>query len=352
MRRHPSLEPLEEKALLTTMSSLGPGLDVGPALSQSDTQAIQQVATTNNLDMFLTQLALLADGRQAVQQDALTVLNDGRDIDLQLRELADSKGIDVPSDITGADESSGMQVVAAVKSAMFEPTYLIALIQAEVRLATQLQAESTGSQDSDVRQFAQTALPLVQTDLMATVGLLTGTGAGTSGGTAPPTSPSSPTLGGDDLQTLERSYSGTLLEHFLAQLTALETKNSDVQSYAEKLIDDHEQEDVQLARYAIATGTYLPPSIQGQDVQTAEQVLAPLGTTQYDRNYLMTMVQTHTQDIQDNEQTIATTQNPVLRQFAQDDIPTDWLHRAGAEFLLSSPAFSSTGRGLGHRRRF
>jgi hypothetical protein len=41
-------------------------------------------------------------------------------------------------------------------------------------------------------------------------------------------------------------------------------------------------------------------------------------------------------DIKDNRQTLATTQNPTLLQFAQDDIPTDFLHRAGAQLLLRS----------------
>jgi hypothetical protein len=51
------------------------------------------------------------------------------------------------------------------------------------------------------------------------------------------------------------------------------SKDSKVDDYADKLIADHEQEDVQTGTYAAATGTYLPASIQGQDIQTAIKVL-------------------------------------------------------------------------------
>src|SRR4051794_29610621 len=51
------------------------GLNVGTALSDNDTQALEQVASTNNLEMFLTQLALLSDSRTDVQQNAQMLLN-------------------------------------------------------------------------------------------------------------------------------------------------------------------------------------------------------------------------------------------------------------------------------------
>ena len=117
------------------------------------------------------------------------------------------------------------------------------------------------------------------------------------------------------------------MEYFLAQLTDLQTDDSNVDNYAEKLIEDHEQELVQLGSFAAATGTYLPASIQGDNVQTSRQVLSAANTPSYVKTYLTTMVQTHTMDIQDNQQTLATTTNPTLVQFAQDDLPTDWMHR-------------------------
>ena len=45
------------------------------------------------------------------------------------------------------------------------------------------------------------------------------------------------------------------------------------------------------------------------------------------------MVKTHTTDLQHNEATVSATQDPVLKQFAMDDMGTDFLHRLGAQTL-------------------
>jgi hypothetical protein len=44
------------------------------------------------------------------------------------------------------------------------------------------------------------------------------------------------------------------------------------------------------------------------------------------------MAKSHTTDLQ--EATVASTQNPVLKEFAMDDMGTDFLHRLGAQTLL------------------
>ena len=128
------------------------------------------------------------------------------------------------------------------------------------------------------------------------------------------------------------------MEKFLAQFTDLVSNESRVQLYAEKLISDHEMESIQLGMYAVASGSYLPASIQGGEIPTAMKVLSVFSsstnTSKYDRNYLQTMVRSHTMDLTTSRNTIATTTNPVLNEFAMDDIPTDVMLRQGATLLL------------------
>jgi predicted outer membrane protein len=326
--------PISAAASTTGTAVTGGGaLTVGPALSNGDTQALEGVASTNNLGMFLTQLAILKDSRSDVQQNARAILNDTRNVDLQLNQFAQSRGALVPSDLMGADESAARQVVATVNRASFDSTYVSALVQAEQRQVGQIQQDAGSVQDSGLKSLLQAIEPTAAADLSAAQTLQSGGGAGAL--PTPPTSPSSATLSAADLQTLEQSYSGTLNEHFLAQLTDLASQNPNVQTYAEKLISDHEQEDVQLGMYSAATSTYLPASInEASDLQAAQSVLSAVNRQGYNVVYLRQMVKTHTQDIQNNQQTIATTTNAALKQFAQDDIPTDYLHRAGAQFLL------------------
>jgi predicted outer membrane protein len=136
------------------------------------------------------------------------------------------------------------------------------------------------------------------------------------------------------------SYSTNLAERFLGQFTDLITNSNGVRQYADKLINDHAQTAVKQGRYAAATGTYLPASAQGSDVSTALKVVGAVNTrgrsTKYDRVYLQAMVRSHSADIQTNQNVVATIQNPVLKEFAMEDIPTDYLHRQGAQTLLRS----------------
>jgi predicted outer membrane protein len=308
----------------------GMGITLGPALSNQDVQALQQITEANNAMMFITQLAILKDGDPTVQQASLSLLNDSRNLDLQLDELASSKATPVPSDVSGQAQATAKQALSATNTGSFDQVYKNTLVQAEQQLIGQLQ-QGTSSQDSDFQSLSRTALTTAQADLAIAQGLQSG-----NVGSLPNAvnTPSSSTLSSQDLQTLAQSYSGTMTEHFLAQVTALQTNNPNVKNYANKLISDHEQEDVQLGRYAAATGTFLPAAIQGEDIQTSQHVLGSVNRARYVRVYLTQSVKTHTQDIMSNQQTIATTQNPSLKQFAQDDIATDWLHRAGALLLL------------------
>jgi predicted outer membrane protein len=282
-------------------ASAAPNAAATPA--DAGTVALQQAASANNLEMFLAQLAMFS-GQGAAQQAALTVLNQDRDIDLQIHSLADSLGTVVPSDITPSDQPIAKQVVTSInKSSADQTAFLNAVVQAETQRIGQLQQQISSVPAGGVKDLLQSMLPVVRAHLAAAQALLAGTSPVT--GPAPSTTPSSATLNGGDLQILERSYSTTLTERFLAQLTDLQSNNSNVQLYAQKLINDHEQEVLEIGRYAAATQTYLPANIQGTDVQTSQKVLSAVNSRRYDNNYLKTMVQSHTMDIKDNWQTIA-----------------------------------------------
>jgi predicted outer membrane protein len=313
------VEPLEGRALLT-------------GVAPSDVMMVQTLASANNLEAFVDQLALLQGPYAGAAATEQVMLNHTRDLDLALHSVADENGIPLPADVMGADQTAAQGVVAALGTTNFPAAYLDAAFQGQVHVIGDLQLMASGASDPNLQAAAAAALPAAQADLGSIVALGSGT---VTAPTSLPAGPVSATLNSSDVQTLTQDSSTTVMEHFLAQLTALQTRNGNVQQYAEKLMSDHEQEAVQLGNYAQATGTYVPAGItQPQDLQETDQVLRSVNRGNYDRVYLETMVRSHTQDIQSNQQTIATTQNPVLKQFSVDDIPTDFLHRLGAAVLL------------------
>jgi hypothetical protein len=335
------VESLEGKALLSGVHAAplaahaievrqaGP---VGNALlNNSDVQALQQLASANNTVAFLTELTMLENPRINANPSALQALNDGRDLDLALHQVSDPNGLPLPADIQGADKATANLAVSGINTRRFGQRDSAALLQAGNSLVNQLQ-QLANSPNSELSAIGQTFLPVAGADMQNLKTLLQG---GTpSVPTPPPTTPSSNGLGASDLQTLEKAYSTNLTERFLGQLTALETRNHGTEQYAEKLISDHEHAAVQIGNYALSTQTYLPANIQGQNAMLSGRILRTANRRAYNRVYLQSMVQAHTMDILDNERTIATTTNPVLKQLAMEDLGTDWMHRASAQLLL------------------
>lgn len=339
-RTHLQVEKLEGKALLSGVRAAPVASHVIAArqfsnmsnpLPSSDVQSLQQLASANNTVTFLTQLTMLESPRINADPNALKALDDARDLDLALHQVAQSNGTVVPADIEGTDVATARAAVSGINTRFFGQRDSAALLQAGNTLVSDLQHLAT-SKSPDLQVISQVFLPVASADVHNLE--LAMHGGTPVVGTPPSTTPNSTNLGASDLQTLEKSYSTTQMERFLAQFTALETRNNGLHQYAEKLIQDHEMEAIQIANYAQSTGTYLPANIQAQDAMTSERVLHFGNTRAYDRVYLRTMVHSHTKDIMDNRLTVATTTNPTLKQFAMDDLGTDWVHRAGAQFLL------------------
>lgn len=335
----------------TTGSITGGGLvTVGPPPTSQETDLFQQVAIANNAVAFLTQLEILKGTTSNLQQASMSVLNDARNLDLLAYNTANSLGVSLPADLIGNVKTTVMQAVTAVNGGQFEKAYATALSSVGSTMVSQLQMMEGSNINASLRTFATTALPIVQTDIAA---LQTVANGGTSTLPTVSTSPSSSTLSSTDLNTLATSYSTATTERFLGQLTALTSNNLQIRLYGEKLISDHEMQALQISSYAAATGTFLPASITSSaDLSAAMKVLNAVptssggGTTSYDQTYLMGAVSGHIADMTANENTVNTTTNAVLKQFAISDLPTDLMHLNAAIYLMQQE-LGSTGTGTG-----
>jgi predicted outer membrane protein len=156
-----------------------------------------------------------------------------------------------------------------------------------------------------------------------------------------------PTGTTSDAQFKQQHFSGSQTDLFLSQTAALLDPRSDVQNYAMKLVDDHTHDLEELTAVAINESVNLQGGIMGNDQQTARQVLATAGSQSFDQTYLQQMVQTHTQDLQSNQQELNQTQDPNLRAYISSDLNTDFLHLLGAQALLSQ---SNNNNGGQHNR--
>ena len=317
----------------TSSPVTGGGLVSVPAAPASgDVEMMQSAASGNNLVRFLTQFEALSGSNPATQQTATSILNDAGNVDLAMQSFAGSVGVSIPVVIVGNDQIVAQQMISGVKAGNTDQTFSSVIVQAENALVSRLQQMATGAQDPAVRSFAAGLLPTVEADQAAANG--TGTLAPVS------STPSSTTLSSTDLSDardvlldgpdgdLPRPAHHAGHDHYRDLL------------YAEKLMGDHEGGNVTLGTYAATTGTYLPAAIDSADTPAAMTVVAALGATGgknsagYDRVYFKQMIMGHTMALQFCDTLIDTTQNPVLKQFAVNVVPTVFLHRMGAHVLL------------------
>ncbi len=317
----------------TAGSVTGGGLlSVSPAPDSGDVAMMQQAGGDTELVLFLTQFEVLSGSNPATQQTAASLLNDGRNVELALNAFAGSVAVTLPPNVTGNNQVLAQQMVAGYRAGTTDQTYSSLIVQAETSLVAVFQQMATGAQDPAIRTFAAGILPTVQADLAAAQGT----------GTLAPVSnvASSTTLSSSDLSTLETYYSIDAMEHFLGQLTGMVMTRSGIVQYSTKLIVDHEGANITLGSYAATTATYLPAAISPGDAPMAMTIIAalhsakPVNSVSYDRVYLNNMVMGHTAALQFTHTVIATTQNPVLRQFAANIALTIYIHRMAANTLL------------------
>jgi uncharacterized protein (DUF305 family) len=297
----------------------------------SDVTAMQSGSAAIETVLFLTQFEALSGSNSSTEQLALSILNDTRNVELSFNNFAGSQAIMVPPNIGGPIQSLATQMISGVTAGTTDQTFSSLIVQAESSLVAQFQAMATGAQDANIRSFAASILPTIQTDLAAAQGKVT----------LPPVSstPSSGMLNASDLSNVETYYSINLMERFLGQLTVLVTQKPMISMYSSKLIADHEGGELQLGGYAASTQTYLPAAISSGDAPMALTIINALGSvrpgnsTHYDRVYLNQMIMGHTAALQFTNSVITTTQNPELSQFATNIGSTIWMHLVTAKTL-------------------
>src|SRR3954469_9646905 len=112
-------EALEDRTLLAgnvPLLSSVPGGGISTPTSTVDAQAMQQDASSNNMELLMAQTELLVGTRTDVQEYAALLMGDHRHSGFALRSLADSRGVILPGDITGNDQTMAIQFLNNLKS--------------------------------------------------------------------------------------------------------------------------------------------------------------------------------------------------------------------------------------------
>jgi putative membrane protein len=128
-------------------------------------------------------------------------------------------------------------------------------------------------------------------------------------------------LAAQDLEFAQKAAEGGLMEVELGELAQQQAKDEQVVQFGERMVQDHGQANEKLMAIAEQKGIQLPQELP-EDAQRKYDELQQLSDAEFDQAYMDEMVQDHEKDIELFEQQAESGENPDLRAFAEETLPT------------------------------
>jgi putative membrane protein len=143
-----------------------------------------------------------------------------------------------------------------------------------------------------------------------------------------------------DTKFMQEAAEGGMAEVALGQLAAEKASSSDVKKFGQRMVDDHSKANEELKRLASQKNLALPKDLSAKDKAT-KAALEKLSGEQFDQAYMKDMVTDHKKDVGDFRRESKSAQDPDVKKFAAQTLPTLEDHLKQAESvaqLMTSPA--------------
>ncbi len=131
----------------------------------------------------------------------------------------------------------------------------------------------------------------------------------------------SSTLSARDQRFIKDAAEEGMAEVELGRLAQLKGSSDDVKQFGQRMVDDHGKANDKLKELAAAKGITLPEGPTAKQ-KTAKTRLLKLSGVQFDGAYMMDMVQDHKKDVAAFRIESKSGQDPEVKSFATDTLPT------------------------------
>jgi putative membrane protein len=138
-----------------------------------------------------------------------------------------------------------------------------------------------------------------------------------------------------DKQFMMKAAEGGMDEVQLGQLATQNAKSDEVKQFGQRMVDDHTKANDQLKQLAEQKGVTLPTELSAKDKSEKEH-LAKLQGEQFDRAYMQHMVQDHKKDVAEFKKESTSANDPQLKDWASQTLPTLESHLKQAEQVESA----------------
>jgi putative membrane protein len=133
-------------------------------VSAADQDFIQAAAQGGMTEVQLGELASTNGMRDDVKEFGQMMVKDHTAINDDLKALAAQKGVTLP-DSLDARHQGMVDKMAALTGSAFDDAYIAAMIKAHKKDAKAFKAESTATQDADIKSFLDKSIPVVESHL-------------------------------------------------------------------------------------------------------------------------------------------------------------------------------------------
>lgn len=133
-------------------------------LSSSDRGFIMKAAEGGMAEVQLGQLATQNGSSEDVKKFGQRMVDDHTKANDQLKQLAESKGVQIPSDLSAKDKAA-KDKLSKLNGAEFDRAYMKDMVQDHTKDVSEFRKESTSAKDSDVKSFASQTLPTLEDHL-------------------------------------------------------------------------------------------------------------------------------------------------------------------------------------------
>ena len=147
----------------------------------------------------------------------------------------------------------------------------------------------------------------------------TGTGTDNTGATGSSRTGTS-TASSVNQEFISDAASGGMMEVELGTMAVQNASSQDVKDFGRKMIDDHSKVNDELKSIAAAENVPVPAQLKTTNRDEVDK-LSKLSGSDFDKEYINTMVEDHQKDIKDFEDMAQNAQSPDLKAFAQKQLP-------------------------------
>jgi putative membrane protein len=169
-------------------------------------------------------------------------------------------------------------------------------------------------------------LAIVASTILMTGGLMFGQASNSSSNNAGTSADTSKPAAAKSSKKMDQTFAmkaaqGGLAEVQLGQLAAQKASNPDVKAFGQKMVDDHQKANDQLKQAAAQENIALPTEPAAKDKAEAAR-LEKLSGDAFDKAYMSHMVADHKKDVAEFQKEAKSGQDPQIKSFAQQTVPT------------------------------